>query len=187
MDPIQIVNQAKSKFQSAIVHFLEDIKKLRTGRANANILDGIMVQVYGTSMQLIQVGNVTIPETQLIQITPFDPNNIPAIVKAISDNQSLGLNPMDDGRVIRIPVPPLNEERRRDFVKLLSGKVEDAMVVLRNIRHEALHDLDQAKKDKIIGEDDAKRYEKQVDEALNHSKTDVESAAKTKEQDIMKV
>lgn len=187
MSPNQVVDQAKSKFQSALAHFHEELKKVRTGRAHPGMLDGLMVTAYGTQMPLIQVGNVTAPEAQLLQITPFDPNNIQAIASAIRDNPSLGLNPSDDGRVVRIPIPALTEERRREFVKLLGTKVEDCMVTLRNIRHDTLKSIDQAKKDKTIGEDEAVRLEKQVDETMASTKGQVEAAAKTKEQEILTI
>jgi ribosome recycling factor len=187
MNPSQVVNDAKSKLQSAVAHFGEELKKVRTGRAHPSMLDGLQVKAYGTAMPLIQVGNVSAPEPQLLQITPFDPGNIQAISSAIRDNPSLGLNPSDDGRVVRIPIPPLTEDRRREYVKLVGSKTEDAMVSLRNIRHDVMRSIDQSKKDKELGEDEAKRLEKQIDEAMNHSRTEVESAAKAKEAEIMKI
>lgn len=187
MDSNQIVSQAKQKFQQAAAHFQEDLKTVRTGRAHPSMLDGIMVEAYGTGMPLIQVGNVTVPEPQQLQITPFDPNNLQAIASAIRDNAALGLNPMDDGRVVRVPIPPLTEERRREYVKLLGSKTEDCMVSLRNVRHDALKDIEGAKKNKSIGEDEAKRLQKQVDDAMAEAKSDAESAAKTKEQEVMTV
>ncbi len=187
MDPDQVINQSKTKFNQTSEFFADDIKKMRTGRAHAGMLDGVMVEAYGAPMPLNQVANVTVPEAQLLQITPFDPNNLQAISAAIRDNASLGMNPMDDGRVVRVPVPPLNEERRREIVKILGGKTEDAMVSLRNARHDALRDIDKAKKDKQIGEDDAKRLEKQIDDAMNEAKSSIEQAAKSKEQEIMTV
>lgn len=187
MNPDQVVSEAQGRFQNAVSHFQEELKKLRTERAHPSMLDGVMVEAYGTEMPLIQVGTVSTPEPQLLQITPFDPNNLQAISAAIRNNQSLGMNPMDDGRVVRVPVPPLNEERRRDFVKMLGGKVEECMVSLRNARHDAIRDIDQAKKDKSVGEDDAKRLEKQIDDAMNQAKADVEAAAKAKEQEILTI
>jgi ribosome recycling factor len=187
MNPNQIVTDATSKLNGAVAHFNEELKKVRTGRAHPSMLDGVMVTAYGAQMPLIQVGNVTAPESQLLQITPFDPNTIQAIASAIRDNPSLGLNPMDDGRVVRIPIPSLTEERRREFVKVVGGKVEDCMVALRNVRHDAFKAIDQAKKDKAIGEDDAKRLEKQIDDTMSKAKAEVEAAAKTKEQEILKV
>ncbi len=187
MNPNQLVEQTKIKLQNAAAHFQEELKKLRTGRAHPSMLDGVTVEAYGTQMPLIQVGSITTPETQLLQITPFDPSNLPAISTAIRNNQNLGLNPMDDGRVVRIQIPPLTEERRKDFVKILGGKVEDCMVSLRNIRHDAQKELDQAKKDRDIGEDEWSRTLKQIDEAMDNAKNDVESSAKAKETEILTV
>jgi len=179
--------QYEDKMKQAVEFFNEDIKKVRTGRAHPSMLDGVMVMAYGTPMPLIQVGNVTTPEAQLLQITPFDPNNIQAIASAIRDNPTLGLNPSDDGRVVRVPIPALNEERRREYVKVLNGKIEDAMVRLRGVRHDAMDAIGKAKKDKEIGEDDAKRLEKQIDDLMNKTRTDIEAAAKAKEAEIMTV
>ncbi len=187
MTPTQVVSEAEAKFKKAYEHFLEEIKKIRTGRAHPGMLDGVMVEAYGTPMPLNQVSTVTAPEAQLLQITPFDPNNLQAIVTAIRDNPSLGLNPSDDGRVVRVPIPALTEERRRDIVKTLGGKVEDAMIALRGVRHDALDTLSQAKKDKDISEDDAKRYTSQVEDLMNKQKTEIETSARAKEAEIMTV
>ena len=187
MNPNNIVEDAKKKFQSALEHFQTELKKVRTGRAHAAMLDSVVVTAYGTQMPLNQVANVTAPETQLLQVTPFDPGNIQAIASAIRDNPTLGLNPSDDGRVVRVPIPALTEDRRREYVKVLGGKVEDCMIVLRGIRRDAIDAVAQAKKDKAVGEDDAKRLEKQVDEAMNKTKGEVDVAAKTKETEIMTV
>lgn len=181
------IKQFEEKMKQAVAFFGEDVKKVRTGRAHPSMLDGIMVTAYGAPMPLIQVANVTAPEAQLLQITPFDPSNLQAIASAIRDNPTLGLNPSDDGRVVRVPIPALNEERRREYVKVLNGKVEDTMVRLRGVRHDAMDAISNAKKDKEIGEDDAKRLEKQVDEAMNKARAEVEAAAKAKEAEIMTV
>lgn len=187
MDVNQVVEQTKQKLDGATVHFQDELKKLRTGRASAGMLDGVMVEAYGQPTPLNQVANVTAPEAQLLQITPFDPNNLAAISNAIRDNQSLGLNPSDDGRVVRVQIPPLTEERRREITKQVGAKLEDAMIAMRGIRHDALDAIDQAKKDKAIGEDEAKRLHGQIEEAMSKAKTDAESAAKAKEQEIMTV
>lgn len=187
MSPQQLVEQSRSKFNQALEHFGEELKKVRTGRAHPSMLDSLVVEAYGVSMPIIQVGQVTAPEAQLLQITPFDPGNIQAISTAIRNNPSLGMNPMDDGKVVRVPIPPLNEERRREYVKVVSGKVEDTMIAMRNIRHEAIDAIDTAKKDKDIGEDDAKRLQQQIEEAMTKAKGEVEAASKAKEQEIMTV
>lgn len=185
MSPDQIVSDAKSKFSTTVSHFGTELKKVRTGRAQPSMLDGVTVQAYGQPMPLNQVATVSTPEAQLLQITPFDPNNLQAIASAIRDNPTLGLNPMDDGRVVRLPIPALTEERRHEYAKNVNDKTEDCMVSLRGVRHAALHAIEQAKKDKLIGEDEAKRFEKQVDDAMNQAKTEVEAAAKAKETEIM--
>lgn len=187
MNPTQVVSDANTKMQAAVEHFRAELKKLRTGRATASMLDGIMVEAYGTPMPMNQVATVSTPEPQLLQVTPFDPGNIQAIANAIRNNPTLGMNPTDDGRVVRIPVPPLTEDRRREIVKSLGSKQEEAMVAMRNIRHDALDAISKAKKDKEIGEDDAKRYEKQVDEAMSKSRSEAEAVARAKETEIMTV
>lgn len=187
MGPSQIIEQAKNKFALAVDHFKGELNKIRTGRAHPGMLDGLMVEAYGTQMPLIQVGSITVPEPQLLQITPFDPANLAAISIAIRDNQSLGLNPADDGRVVRLPIPPLTEERRREYVKVLNGKVEDAMISMRGSRHEALKDAEEAKKKREITEDDLSSIKKQLDDELSRQKNNIDQLAKTKEQEILTV
>ena len=187
MDANQAVTDAQSKLQQAVSRFQDSLKSLRTGRASASILDGVMVEAYGSPMPLIQVATTTVPEAQLIQISPFDPSNLQAIAEAIRNNQALGLNPADDGRVVRVPIPPLTEERRLELAKQVGQKQEEAMIGLRAIRHEAIDIIDKAKKDKQIGEDDAKRLTAQVETAMAKAKTDAETIAKAKEQEIIKI
>ena len=187
MDTNQVLNDVKGKFDKAVEHFVDELKKVRTGRATPAMLDGISVEAYGSPMPLIQVATITAPEPQLLQVSPFDPNNLQAIVAAIRDNQSLGLNPVDDGRIIRVPVPPLTTERRAEMAKQLGGKVEDCMIRLRNARHEGLKAADQAKKDKQMGDDDYSRLEKQIDEAMQATKAKVEELHKAKEAEIMTI
>jgi ribosome recycling factor len=185
MNPGQTITDTTAKLKSAFERFQADLKSLRTGRANASMLDGVMVEAYGTLMPLNQVATITAPEAQLIQISPFDPSNIQAISAAIRNNPTLGLNPSDDGRLVRVPIPALTEERRREIAKQINEKVEDCMVRMRGIRHEALSSIESFKKDKHVGEDEANRMEKQVDEAMNQQRVAVESAAKEKEKEIM--
>ena len=187
MDSNQIVSSAGAKFTQAVERFKDSLKTLRTGRANAAMLDGVMVEAYGTPMPLKQVATIAVPEAQLIQITPFDPGNLQAIAESIRNNQSLGLNPADDGRVVRMPIPPLTEERRRELAKQVGSKQEECMISLRNIRHEAMDSIDKAKKAKEIGEDEAKRLSNQVDEAMNKARGEAEAASKAKETEILTV
>lgn len=175
------------KMQGALAHFEEELKKVRTGRAHAGMLDGVQVEAYGTMMPLNQAANITAPEAQMILVTPFDPSNITAITAAIRDNQSLGFNPSDDGRVVRVPVPQLTEERRKQMVKLASEKVEDTRIALRTIRQDALKDAKQMKENKELGEDDYKRVEQEVDKLMADMQEKIDSAFKAKEQDILTV
>ena len=187
MNPNTIIENCKKEFSAASAHFDEELKKLRTGRAHPSMLDGVVAMAYGAPMPLIQLATVTAPEAQLLQIAPFDPSTLQAINTSIRENQSLGLNPSDDGRVIRLPIPPLTTERRAQIVKQLNEKVEECMIAMRSVRHDALRDIKKAKDDKLVGEDEQKRLEKQVDEAMNTCKSNVELAAKTREKEIMTV
>ncbi len=187
MDTNQILTDAKQKFDKAVEHFQDELKKVRTGRASAAMLDGITVEAYGTPMPLIQVATISAPEPQLIQVSPFDPSNLQAIVAAIRDNQGLGLNPTDDGCIIRVPVPPLTTERRAEIAKQLGAKVEECMIRLRNARHEALKQAEQAKKDKQLGEDEYARLQKQVDDSMQANKSRVDVLSKAKETEIMTI
>jgi ribosome recycling factor len=187
MNPSQLLDEVKTKLAAATEHFKQEISKIRTGRAHPGMLDGISVEVYGQAMPLKAAANISAPEAQLLQITPFDPNNLKAISDAIRDNQSLGLNPADDGRVVRIQIPPLTEETRQQMVKILHQKVEDTMISVRQTRHEALRKAELAEKSKDISRDDLARLEKQIDEQLAHQKAEIDGLAKTKEQEILTV
>lgn len=182
-----IINQVKKEFDAAITHLQDELKKVRTGRASAGMLDGLMVSVYGSQMPLVAVGTVTVPEAQLIQITPFDPGNLQAIASAIRDDQTLGLNPVDDGRVIRLQIPPLTTERRQQIVKQLGEKAEECRIRLRNSRHDGLGSAKKLKDDKQIGEDEQRRIEKQIDDLMNQMKTKVDELISVKEKEIMTV
>jgi ribosome recycling factor len=187
MQPNQIIEQFTIKSDNALAHFKEELNKIRTGRANAGVLDKIMVTAYGTTMPIKQLANITAPEAQLIQVTPFDSGNLQAIASSIREDQSLGLNPVDDGIVIRIAVPPLTTERRAEIVKQLGDIAETCLIAMRNSRHEALKEADSSKKSKIITEDDDRTINKQIDELMNKNKNKVEELVKIKEQEIMTV
>jgi len=187
MTPSQIINQAQDKFNQAVEHFQDELKKLRTGRAHPSMLDGIVVECYGSQMPLVQVGSITVPEPQLLQISPFDPANLQPIATAIRDNHTLGLNPVDDGRVVRIQIPPLTEERRQSFAKILGTKVENTMVSMRNARHESLKQAEESKKDKQITEDDLNSVKKQLDNLVSKHKAQIDQLAQQKEQEILNI
>ena len=177
----------EQKMNGAFAHFEEELKKVRTGRAHAGMLEGVEVEAYGAKMPLNQVANVTAPEAQMLLVTPFDPSNITAITAAIRDNQSLGFNPSDDGRLVRVPVPALTEERRKQMVKQTSEKVEDARIVLRTIRQDALKDAKHMKDNKELSEDDLKLVEKEIDGLMSTMQTRIDAAFKEKEKDILTV
>lgn len=175
----------ENRMQQAVSHCEEELKKIRTGRANLGMLDGVMVEAYGAKMPLVQVASITVPEPQQLAISPFDPTNLQAVAKAIRDDQSLGLNPSDDGRVVRVSIPPLTTERRQQIVKQLGEKVEEARIALRNIRHDALKDAKAKKDAKELSEDDVKRVEKAMDDSMQTVQAQLDSLSKAKEQEIM--
>lgn len=173
------------RMQGVTEHFQAELAKVRTGRAHPGMLDGIKVEAYGAEMPLNQVANVTAPEAQLLQITPFDPGNIQQIAAAIRNDQSLGLNPSDDGRVVRVPVPPLTEERRRQLVKQAAEKLEEARIALRNVRQDGLKEAKRKKEGKELSEDDVKLVEKEIDRLMSESQAQLEEIFKAKEKDIL--
>ncbi len=175
------------KMQAAVEHFEHELAKIRTGRAHPGMLDGIKVVAYGTEMPLNQVANITAPEAQLLQITPFDPSNIQAIAASIRNDQSLGLNPSDDGRVVRVPVPPLTEDRRRQLARQAGEKVEEARIALRNVRQDGLKDARAKKEAKALSEDDVKLVEKEFDRLMQEAQGKLDEAFKAKEKDILTI
>ena len=177
----------QQKMSQALAHLEEEMKKIRTGRAHPDMLDGVVVKAYGATMPLIQVANITVPEPQLLQVNPFDPSQVQAIAAAIRETSSLGFNPTDDGRIIRVPVPPLTEERRRDMVKQLGEKVEDCRIALRTIRQDALKDAKRMKENKELSEDDMKAIEKGIDDEIKDRQADIEEIFKAKEKEVMTV
>lgn len=175
------------KFATALAYFEGELKKIRTGRAHPDMLDGITVEVYGTKMPLNQIASLSAPEPQQLLVTPFDAANLQAIAAAIRANQALGFNPSDDGRNVRVPVPPLTEERRRDIVKILREKAEEARIVLRNIRQDALKAAKVAREGKQISEDDEKRIAKGIDDDIAKFQGQIDELARGKESEIMTV
>lgn len=180
-------NTYRDKMALAVKHFEDELGKVRTGRAHPGMLDSIRVEVYGTLLPLNQAANITAPEAQMLLITPFDPGNITAISSAIRADQSLGFNPSDDGRVVRVPVPPLTEERRKQLVRQASEKVEEAKIALRNVRQDGLKDAKRKKDAKELSEDDVKRIEKEIDRLIGDFQGQVEDIFKAKEKDILTI
>ncbi|MBQ3352199.1 ribosome recycling factor [Candidatus Saccharibacteria bacterium] len=175
--------EEKSKMEAVLTRFNDEMKKVRTGRAHPDMLAGVKVEAYGQFMPLNQAANVTISDATMLLVTPFDPANIGNIEGAIRADSSLGLNPSDDGRVVRVPIPPLTEERRKEIVKTASEKVEEAKISIRNIREDARKDIKEAK----LPEDATKRAEKEIDDLTKEYTDKIEAAFKEKEADIMKI
>lgn len=173
----------KNAMEAAVAHFQEELKKVRTGRAHPDMLANVKVEAYGQFMPLNQVANVTAQGGTMLQVTPFDPSTINSITAAIRNDPSLGLNPSDDGHIVRVPVPPLTEERRKEIVKTTSSKVEDAKVAIRNIREDARKELKSAE----LPEDVVKRAEKSIDELTKKFGDRIDEVFKAKSAEIMAI
>ena len=174
----------RKKMEGVVERFKDEMRKVRTGRAHPDMLSGIKVEAYGQFMPLNQVANITAADATLLVVTPFDPSNIQTIASAIRADQALGLNPADDGRVIRVPIPPLTEERRKEIVKTASGKVEDAKKAIRNAREDARKAVKNAEE---MSEDIKKRAEKEIDELTKEFTDKIDSEFKAKSDEIMKI
>lgn len=178
------ISEDRKKMEAMVDRFKEEMKKVRTGRAHPDMLSGIKVEAYGQFMPLNQVANVTAADATLLVITPFDPTNIKAIAEAIRNDQALGLNPADDGRIIRVPIPQLTEERRKEIVKNASSKVEEAKVAVRNVREDARKAIKIAEE---LSEDIKKRAEKEIDELTKEFNDKIDAEFKAKSEEIMKL
>ena len=174
------------KMDKAIDVFSKELSSLRTGRANAAMLDLVKVDVYGQQMPINQIGSITTPEPRMINIQVWDANNVPLLDAAIKKSD-LGLNPQIDGQLIRLPVPELNEERRTELKKLIKSIGEKCKVSIRNIRREANEDLKKLLKSKEIGEDEEKTYEKKVQNITDDHIKLVDDKVSLKEKEIMTI
>lgn len=173
----------RTKMEVVLERFKNEMKKVRTGRAHPDMLSNLKVEAYGQFMPLNQVANVTVGNATLLIVTPFDPSTIQSITTAIRQDTNLGLNPSDDGRVIRVPIPTLTEERRQEIVKSASNKVEEAKVALRNIREEARKGIKLAE----LPEDAKKRAEKSTDDLTKEFSDQIDTSFKVKTEEIMKI
>ena len=174
------------KMDKAIEVFSKELSTLRTGRANASMLDLIRVDVYGQQMPINQIGSITTPEPRVINIQVWDQNNVELVDSAIQKSE-LGLNPQIDGQLIRLPIPELNEERRLELKKLIKSMGEKCKVSIRNIRRDANDDLKKLLKSKEIGEDEEKTFEKNVQNITDKHISIVDEKVSTKEKEIMKI
>ncbi len=176
-------SSVKEKMTAAVDRFKEEMKKVRTGRAHPDMLSNVKVEVYGQYSPLNQISNISVSGASMLQITPYDVSNIAKISAAIRADQSLGLNPTDDGRIVRVPIPPLTEERRKEIVKNASSKVEDAKIALRQARDDARKEI----KGGELTEDAKKRAEKEIDDLIKSFNADVDKLFAEKEAEIMKI
>ena len=176
--------QLKSKMESTVEDFRGHLQSARTGRANVHMLDQIKVDYYGTDTPVAQMGQVSTPEPTMILVQPYDIGMVSAIEKAIRTS-SVGLNPMTDGKVIRVPVPPMTEERRKDVVKQLQKTLEDHKTAIRNIRRDGNDQIKKAAKDKLISADDEKRANDEVQQLTDIEIKRVDDLFKAKEKEIL--
>ena len=178
--------QLKTRMDKAVEDFRKEMVATRTGRANVHMLDSVSVDYYGSQMPLNQIAQVHAPEAQLITIQPFDPSSLGAIEKAIR-SADLGLNPMNDGKLIRVPVPALTEERRKDMVKHLHRVLEEHRTAVRNIRRDGNDAIKKASKDKKITEDEEKRSTDEIQRLTDDEIKKMEEMSKGKEKEVMEI
>lgn len=185
-----MIDEVLSELATAITKAHEalkrDLSKLRTGRANSGMLDGIRVDYYGQSTPISQMASVAVPEPRMITVKPWEKNQVQAVERAIRESD-LGFNPQTDGDLIRIPIPPLSEERRKDLAKLAKRNGEDCKVAIRKARHDAIDMLSDLKNEGEIGEDEQDRAKKKVEEVVSGGVSTVDQLVASRERDIMEV
>lgn len=181
-----VLARYKDRMDKAVSALKEEFGSLRTGRASASLLDQVMVEAYGSTVPLNQVGAVSVPEPRMISVSVWDRGMVVSAEKAIR-NAGLGLNPVVDGQNLRIPIPPLTEERRKDLVKIAGKYSEQQKVAVRNVRRDANDDLKKAEKDSVISQDEQKKMEAEVQKLTDEAIKRVDEALKVKEQEIMQV
>jgi len=181
-----LVKDTSARMERSIEAFRKELGKVRTGRASFSLLDGVKVDYYGTPTPVQQVGTLSVPESRLITVTPWDTKMIGPIEKAIQGS-GLGLNPSSDGKMVRIPIPPLTEERRRELAKVVRKMGEDARVAVRNVRREAIEKLKDREKKKEISEDVVKRGQERVQKETDAHVKKIDEILKSKEQEILEV
>jgi ribosome recycling factor len=177
---------AETRMQKTIASFKNDLTKIRTGRAHTSLLDSITVDYYGSEVPLSQVANVTVQDARTLGISPWEKQMVQAIEKAIMSSD-LGLNPATSGTLIRVPLPPLTEERRRDLTKVVRGEGENARVAIRNIRRDVLGDIKTLLKEKEITEDDERKSQDQVQKITDKYIAEIDNILKEKEKELMEI
>ena len=181
-----LVKDTAARMERSIEAFRKELGKVRTGRASFSLLDGVKVDYYGTPTPLQQVGTLSVPESRLITVTPWDTKMIGPIEKAIQGS-GLGLNPSSDGKTVRVPIPPLTEERRKELAKVVRKMAEDARVAVRNVRREAIEKLKDREKKKEISEDVVKRGQEKIQKETDAHVKKIDEILKSKEQEILEV
>ena len=182
----EVIAEMNTQMDKTVDALRREYQKVRTGRASTSLLDDIKIDYYGTPSGLSQVATLAVPEPRTITLQPWEAKMIPVIEKAIM-NSNIGLTPANDGKLIRLTLPPLTEERRKELVKQLKKSAEDAKVALRNIRRDAIDKLKKLEKDKLITEDDLKRGEKEVQDATKGHEVKVDDVFSHKEKEVMEV
>jgi ribosome recycling factor len=177
---------AEEKMEKAVSVARDDLSTIRTGRANPGMFSRIVIDYYGTNTPITQLASINVPEARLVVIKPYESSQLQAIETSIR-NSDLGLNPSNDGTLIRVAVPQLTEERRRELVKQAKGKGEDAKVSVRNIRRKAMEELHRIRKDGEAGEDEVSRAEKDLDKSTHQYVTQIEELVKNKEGELLEV
>ena len=176
--------ETKTRMQSALDVLEEDLLGIRTGRASPALVEKLQIEYYGSNVSLIQLATISVPESRQLLIRPFDGSSLKMIERAIQASD-LGLTPNNDGKVIRLNLPPLTEERRRDLVKLVNNRLEEGRVAIRNIRRDVLKDLRDFEKEKMISEDELKRAEEDFNKMTNEYVDEVSVIGERKEKEIM--
>jgi ribosome recycling factor len=182
----EVEASAKTRMEKVLADFQHDMTTIRTGRASVNMLEPVQIEAYGSMMPINHVATLHVPEPALITVQPFDNSQIGLIEKAIR-NAGLGLNPGNDGKVIRIPIPPLNEERRKELVKKLHVIAEDHRVAVRNVRRDSNESVKKLLKDKLISEDEDRRAHEEIQKLTDAHMAKVDALSKAKEKDILEV
>ena len=170
----------------ALEHLKQELSAIRGGRANPSIIENIKVEAYGSQMDLRDVGSISAQDASLLVVSVWDPSNVDAVIKAIRDSNR-GLNPVADGGAVRIPLPPLTEERRKELVRTVHDKAESARVAIRNVRREAIEDLERQKESKEISEDDLFRGKEDIQKITDSISSELELFVKAKEEEIIKI
>ncbi|WP_273847108.1 ribosome recycling factor [Rubrobacter calidifluminis] len=186
MSEVVDLTAAERRMKGAVEAVKREFGAVRTGRANPSLLDRVEVEAYGTKVPLKSLASISVPEPRLLSVTPFDPNSIKDIERAIR-NSELGLNPQNDGKIIRIPIPELTEERRRELIRLVHHMAEEGRVAVRNIRRDEMKDIVELKKMGEISEDDERRAEEELQKLTNRYVNRIDAALEEKEAELREV